>query len=357
MPGDFSISQGYDKNPSRSLSLRAEAYTQSTWFNQDMRNVLAKTWQWVCHSEKTRNPGDFVTASIAGQPIAIVRGQDGLLRAFYNVCKHRAHELLQGEGSTSRIMCPYHAWVYRLDGGLVRAPHTEDLESFETADICLDAVQVEEFCGFVFVNLDPTAAALSEQSGNLETEVRHWAPDVDQLTFGHRLTYDISQMVSFVSTAQTNDVDLKIELVQTSETVADNRLAAFFEQPEGSPIIAYTRLFQTGGHPIFIETEYLLADRFPDFLQHDLRQSTTQILEKSYDTSASTGDIMIRMRGVQTDEAQLLSISASHTVIELEQVIRDAAGVPFYFGRQVWRGEMAEFSAHAIVSPQCSDEK
>ena len=172
-----------------------------------------------------------------------------------------------------------------------------------------------------------------------------------------RLKYNVSNMVSFVSTAQTNDVDLRIEVVETAATVADSRLAELFELPKGSPIIAYTRLFHTGDHPIFIETEYLPADRFPDFLQHDLCQSTTQILEKYYDASASTGDIMIRMRGVQTDEAQLLSISASHTVIELEQIIRDAACVPFCFGRQVWRGEMAEFSAHAIVSSQSSDKE
>ena len=165
-----------------------------------------------------------------------------------------------------------------------------------------------------------------------------------------RLKYNVSNMVSFVSTAQTNDVDLKIELVDAIEYTADTQMAALLEQPEGSAIIEYTRLFHTNGHPIFIEAEYLIADRFPDFLQHDLRQSTTQILENAYATSASTGDIVIRMRGVRADEAKLLNIAASHTVIELEQVIRDAAGVPFCFGRQVWRGEMAEFSAHAIVS-------
>ena len=165
-----------------------------------------------------------------------------------------------------------------------------------------------------------------------------------------RLKYNVSNMVSFVRTAQADDVDLMIEVIETTETVADKKLATLFERPEGSSIIAYTRLFQTSGHPIFIETEYLLAERFPNFLQHDLHQSTTQILEQSYDTSASTGDIVIRMRGVQTDEAQLLNISASHTVLELEQVIRDANGTPFCFGHQVWRGEMAEFSAHTIVS-------
>jgi GntR family transcriptional regulator len=165
-----------------------------------------------------------------------------------------------------------------------------------------------------------------------------------------RLNYNISNMVSFVSNAQTNNVGLNIELVDAAETTAGNRLAALLELEDDSAIIAYTRLFHTGAHPIFIETEYLLTERFPDFLEHDLRQSTTKILEEKYGISAATGDIVIRMRGVHADEAQLLNIAASHTVIELEQVIRDGDGVPFCFGRQVWRGEMAEFSAHAIVT-------
>ena len=185
------ISVGYEPEPSRSSSLRSIAYTDANWFDTDLKSIMARTWQWVCHVEKTREPGAFVTVEIAGNPVAVVRGRDGLLRAFYNVCKHRAHELLSGEGNSTRIMCPYHAWVYSLDGRLVRAPHTEHLHDFDIGDICLDEVQVEEFCGFVFVNLDTTASSLSEQSGNLETEVRHWAPDIEQLTFGHRLTYDI----------------------------------------------------------------------------------------------------------------------------------------------------------------------
>ena len=191
MSGKRQITAGYDPDPSRSCSLRANAYTCPNWFDVDLKSIISRTWQWVCHVEKTRNPGSYVTVDIAGSPVAVVRGRDGVLRAFYNVCKHRAHELLSGEGITTRITCPYHAWVYRLDGQLARAPHTENLHDFNVSDICLDDVQVEEFCGFVFVNLDPNAVPLSEQSGNLETEIRHWAPDIDQLTFGHRLTYDI----------------------------------------------------------------------------------------------------------------------------------------------------------------------
>jgi len=185
------IKAGFHPDPNRALSLRKEAYISADWFAVDRAGILAKSWQWVCHVEKLRTPGAYVATRIGGHPIAIVRDRDGVLRAFYNVCKHRAHELLSGEGETTRIMCPYHAWVYKLDGQLVRAPETEHLQDFTTGDICLDAVQVEEFAGFVFVNLDPDAAPLATQSGNLETEIRHWAPDIDQLTFGHRLTYDI----------------------------------------------------------------------------------------------------------------------------------------------------------------------
>ena len=185
------IKFGYSSNASRSSSLRAAAYTQQDWFNADVQQILAKTWQWVCHVEKLRAPGSYVTADIAGHPIAIVRDREGELRAFYNVCKHRAHMLLSGEGKTNLITCPYHAWTYKLDGVLVRAPHTGTLEDFHTGDICLDQVLVEEFCGFVYVNLNPGAQALKDVSGDLGKEIMHWAPDVADLAFGHRLTYDI----------------------------------------------------------------------------------------------------------------------------------------------------------------------
>jgi phenylpropionate dioxygenase-like ring-hydroxylating dioxygenase large terminal subunit len=191
-PAEFAaIRAGFHADPARSQSLRAEAYVDPRWFAFEREAIFARSWRWVCHVEKLREPGRFVTAEIAGRPICVVRDREGVLRAFYNVCKHRAHHLLEGEGQTTRIMCPYHAWTYDLTGRLVRAPHTESLTDFDPKAICLDAVQVEEFCGFVYVNLDPQAAPLAEQSGDLAAEITHWAPDIADLTFGHRLTYDI----------------------------------------------------------------------------------------------------------------------------------------------------------------------
>ncbi len=189
---DFArIRAGYDENPAKSYSLNAEAYTETEWADFERKAIFRRNWLWVCHVEKLREPGSYLTIDVAGQPVCIVRDQTGELRAFYNVCKHRAHELLKGEGQTTRIMCPYHAWTYDLTGQLRRAPETENLVDFDISEICLDQVQVEAFCGFIYVNLDPHAEALAILSGDLAKEILHWAPDVADLTFGHRLTYDI----------------------------------------------------------------------------------------------------------------------------------------------------------------------
>ena len=167
-----------------------------------------------------------------------------------------------------------------------------------------------------------------------------------------RLNYDVSRMVSFLADTQGKGSDLEIEVICVRETEADAKLAGRLEQPSSVAVCEYTRLFRANDHPIFMETEYVVAQQFPGFLCDDLHQSTTRILEEEYGTSARMGDIVIRMRGVQAEEARLLGLKISHAVVELEQVICDDSGTPFCFGRQLWRGELAEFSARAIVSPK-----
>ena len=186
------ISTGYTQNPASSHTLRAEAYTESQWLDAERESIFKHSWQWVCHVEKLADAGAYFTAEVAGQPIIIVRDKVGDLRAFYNVCKHRAHPFFTGEGKTNKLMCPYHAWTYNLQGQLIRAPHTEHLEDFNVKDICLDQIQVEEFCGFVYLNLDAAAVSLAEQSGDLAKEINRWAPDVAELTLAHRLNYEIN---------------------------------------------------------------------------------------------------------------------------------------------------------------------
>src|SRR5699024_6372754 len=145
------IAEGYDKSPTRSSTIKADAYTQQAWFDLEQRTLFARSWQWVCHVESLREPGSYIAMEVAGMPIFIVRGQDGELRGFYNVCKHRGHHLLQGQGQAKRITCPYHAWTYDLQGQLRAAPRTQGLEDFDKKNICLNQVALQELGVFIFV--------------------------------------------------------------------------------------------------------------------------------------------------------------------------------------------------------------
>ena len=185
------IRSGYDPVPERSFSLDAACYVEPRFFELDRRAIFHRSWQFLCHAEKLRQAGSYLAADILGQGVVAVRDTKGVLRAFYNVCRHRGHELLRGEGRTNIITCPYHAWAYGLDGRLRTARCAEQIEDFDQADFGLVPVPVEEFCSLVFVNLDPQARPLAERSGALAREIMAYAPDLDRLTFAHRLTYRV----------------------------------------------------------------------------------------------------------------------------------------------------------------------
>ena len=185
------IGKGYHAQTAKSWSLHTDCYQDPAFVKIEQQKIFQNSWQFLCHEEKLFEPESYVAASIQGQSIVACRSADGELRAFYNVCKHRGHELLQGEGKTKTIVCPYHAWAYNLDGRLLRARCSEFVENFDSSQIRLTGVQVEVFCHLVFVNLNPKAAPLFKQSGALANEISQYAPDIGNLTFAHRLTYDI----------------------------------------------------------------------------------------------------------------------------------------------------------------------
>lgn len=165
-----------------------------------------------------------------------------------------------------------------------------------------------------------------------------------------RVRYDLSNRISFAADAHAAGTNLQIKLVRMRATHADAVLAEILDVPSGEEIFEYTRLFLIEGHPALIETEIVIAQRCPGLLSHDLRQSTTQLLSQVYGLSARTGDITIRMRPILPDEARLLEVAQYQAGLELEQIIKDDGGRPFCFGRQIWRGELAEFLASAVVS-------
>ena len=191
-PAEYAAIKGaYDPVAVRSHSIDTRCYIEPRFLQIEREQIFHRSWQFVCHEEKLRDVGSYVVLDIEGRSVVVLRNREGDVRAFYNVCKHRGHELLFGEGQTRRITCPYHAWTYDLDGGLVNAPRSEHIENFERGSICLDPVRIETFCHLVFVNLDADAAPLAEQSGELAGEVMAYAPDLAELTFATRLSYRI----------------------------------------------------------------------------------------------------------------------------------------------------------------------
>ncbi|HEX4585342.1 MAG TPA: ring-hydroxylating oxygenase subunit alpha [Burkholderiaceae bacterium] len=169
-------------NPDVAYTMPASYYTDAGVFRIETERIFARSWIAVLGSSDVREPNAYATALVAGDEIFVVRGQDGVLRAFYNVCPHRAHQLVRGCGKARNvIVCPYHAWTFGLDGKLARARNCENVEAFDASQANLSPVRVEELCGLVYVNLDPDARPLREEAPGLEEAIVSRLPGVNRL--------------------------------------------------------------------------------------------------------------------------------------------------------------------------------
>lgn len=166
-----------DSEVARAWTLPAKLYTESNVFDDEKERIFACSWQVVGHKDQVANTGDYFTTELVGEPLLIVRGNDGKLRGFYNVCRHRAGPPAEGCGSRKVFRCGYHGWTYGLDGGLINATEIEDVEDFRPEDFALRPVKIEEWFNLIFVNLNPAAPPLSESLGELpqQAEKFHFA--------------------------------------------------------------------------------------------------------------------------------------------------------------------------------------
>jgi phenylpropionate dioxygenase-like ring-hydroxylating dioxygenase large terminal subunit len=184
--------QRFYRDPARSWTLPAPFYFEPDIYRQELDGIFYRSWNFVCHEALVREPGAYATTRIGDQSILVIRGKDRGLRAFYNVCQHRGHELLKGRGDgVKAVVCPYHAWSYRLDGSLRTARGAEALPDFNPDDFALKPVRLETLFSCVFVNLDPDAPTLRSQAGDLEAEILSETPNLGDLTFARRLTWDV----------------------------------------------------------------------------------------------------------------------------------------------------------------------
>jgi choline monooxygenase len=143
-------------------------YTDARIAQLELQNVFSRAWQAVGRTEQVGKPGRYVTASVAREPVVAVRGSDGKLRAFYNVCRHHAMTVMnEPYGQAQHMRCPYHGWTYNLEGELRGMTEFEGVCNFDRTQNGLVPIRVETWENFVFVNLDPHAAPLQEFLGAL----------------------------------------------------------------------------------------------------------------------------------------------------------------------------------------------
>jgi len=162
-------------------ALDARYYTSPEIFEAERRGLFGRTWQFAGHASWVENPGDYFTFEIAGESLFCIKDRAGEVHIYYNVCQHRAHELVRGEGNTKLLVCPYHAWTYELTGQLRSGPNVRSVPGFDRSKICLTEVRAELFCGFIFVNLDPDAEPMDTWFPGARAELMAFVPHWESL--------------------------------------------------------------------------------------------------------------------------------------------------------------------------------
>ena len=166
-------------------SLPPEAYTDLDLHALELDAIFRKEWLCVGRAEYIPAPGDYYCIDILNESLVVVQGQDGVIRALSNICRHRFMPVAQGSGNTKRFVCPYHAWTYETDGSLYAAPFMKGSSVFDKSLCSLPSYRLESWCGFLFINLDDDAPPLLDKMQtadkylvnyrlNEQTEIMHY---------------------------------------------------------------------------------------------------------------------------------------------------------------------------------------
>ena len=193
-------------SPPAGRALHPRLYVDPSLQDAEQRLIFERTWQLAGHVGSLPRPGSYITAVAGNQPVLVVRDEQGLLRAYRNVCRHRGSRLLSGDGQCKgAIRCRYHGWTYRFDGTLIGVPEGLAFgEPLDKSALGLMPVRVEELCGLVFFNLDPDATPLADLVGDLPERLER---------------YRIPTLESFAPGAGTQPANWKV--------VADNYLEGY----------------------------------------------------------------------------------------------------------------------------------
>jgi phenylpropionate dioxygenase-like ring-hydroxylating dioxygenase large terminal subunit len=159
-------------DPLDDMSLPGWLYFDPEFFEAEKRAFLRAAPQVVCHESEIAAPGEWRTLEYLGESVIVIRGDDGNVRAFSNVCRHRGSRLVDGTGGCAKVLtCPYHAWSYSRDGRLVGVPHRNEYPGLQPDQFSLFPVALEKWHGFLFVSLEAGAPSVAEMMAPYEDEV------------------------------------------------------------------------------------------------------------------------------------------------------------------------------------------
>ena len=159
-------------DPLDDMSLPGWLYHDAEFFEAEQKAFLRAAPQIVCHESEIGNPGEWRTLEYLGESVIVIRGDDGAIRAFSNVCRHRGSRLVDGNSGCAKVLtCPYHAWSYARDGRLVGVPHRSEYPGLQTEKLGLFPVALENWRGFLFVTLEPGMPPVAEIMAPYEAEI------------------------------------------------------------------------------------------------------------------------------------------------------------------------------------------
>jgi choline monooxygenase len=175
--------------PKQAEPLPHWAYTSAAWYEREIERIFRTAWNYLGHVSQLAKPGDYFTADVAGVPVMVLKDHDGVVRGFFNSCRHRGSRLLWDAGNCRLIRCPYHAWAYDLTGALIATPMVDEEMKELAGGLSLHSVRLDVVDGFIFAAFDPSLPPAAKVLGSLPKE---WsAYDPANLVCTRRKSWDV----------------------------------------------------------------------------------------------------------------------------------------------------------------------
>ncbi len=226
-------------------------YVSEEFLEKERQQIFKRDWFCVGRADAFSDPGDCLAFELAGQPVLVIRGHDGELRAMANVCRHRMSKLVEGQGNIRTLVCPYHGWTYSIDGRLRGAPAMRRNTGFDRSEYRLPPVRCEEWLGWVLVTLNPAAPPVSDLLAEVEEMVGDYRMETYRQAFFEVFEWNTNWKVLAENFMESYHLP-----VCHANTIGGLSRVDDVECPEGRPAFNY--------HTLQKEPEFTLSVAHPD---------------------------------------------------------------------------------------------